>query len=88
MCLDVSLHLFYGERGGAAFECCDEVLAEDVSACGVMRDFLEGIFGVVRVAHQAEVLPDDFLAGANVEAGEVRVERAPALNACGGGIFR
>ena len=29
------------------------------------------------------MLPDDFLAGAYVEAGEVGVERAPAFDACG-----
>ena len=29
------------------------------------------------------MLPDDFPSGAYVEAGEVRVERAPALDACG-----
>ena len=48
-----------------------------------MRDFLDGGLGVVVLAHQAEVLPDDFFARGGVEAGEVRVARAPALDACG-----
>ena len=49
--LDVFLHLVDGEWGGGAFECGDEVLAEDISARGVVGDFLHCVFGVVRVAH-------------------------------------
>ena len=48
-----------------------------------MRDFLDGVLGVVGAAHQSEVLPDNFFAGTNVKAGEVGVERAPALDAHG-----
>ena len=79
--LDVYLHLLDGERGVAAFEGGDEVLAEDVAAGGVSGDFLHGVFGVVGVAHQAEVLPDDFFAGAGAQAGEIGVERTPAFDA-------
>lgn len=50
-CLDVLLYLLDGKRGGGAFECGDEVLAEGVAACGIVGDFLHGVFGVVRVAH-------------------------------------
>ena len=75
--------MFDGKRGGAGLERCDEILPEGVAACGVVRDFLHGVLGVVAVVHQAEVLPDDLFAGAGVEAGEVGVECAPSLDARG-----
>ena len=45
------LHLVDREWGGGTFKCGDEILAEDVSACGVVGDFLHGILGIVGVAH-------------------------------------
>ena len=50
-----------------------------------MCNFLDGVLGVVGVAHEPEMFPDDFFAGTRVEAGEVRVECSPALDA--GGVF-
>ena len=81
-CVDASMRLLDGKRGCAAFECGDEVLAENIATRCIVRDFLNGVLGVVRVAHEAEVLPDDFFTGANVEAGEVWIERSPAFDAC------
>ena len=80
--LDICLHLLDGEGSGAAFECGDKVLPKNVPAGGIVGDFLDGIFGVIAIAHQAEVLPDDFFAGAGIETGEIRIERAPAFDAC------
>ena len=82
-CPDIGLYLSCGERGCAAFECRDEVLAEDIPAGGVMRNFLDGVLGVVGVAHEPEVLPDDLFASAGAQAGEIGVECAPALDTCG-----
>ena len=77
------MHLLDGERGCCAFEGGNEVFADGVPACGVVGELLDGVLGVVRLAHQAEVFPDDFFAGAGAQTGEVRVECAPALDACG-----
>lgn len=48
-----------------------------------MRNFLDGVFCILRVAHESEMFPNDFFASACVEACEVGIEHAPALDACG-----
>ena len=42
-CVDASLHLLDGKRGRAAFECGDEVLAENIATRCIVRDFLNGV---------------------------------------------
>ena len=72
-CFDVFLHLFDGKRGVAAFECGYEIFADGVSACCVVRNFLHGVFDVIGIVHEPEMFPNDFFAGAGIEAGEIGV---------------
>ena len=48
-----------------------------------MRNFLDGVFCILRVAHESEMFPNDFFVGTNVETSEIGVKRSPAFETCG-----